>query len=81
MPQFYSQFLANKYRLALEYLKLKWASSFLPSLSGGALLFKFPLILKTSESFRIIYIFIFEVTIVATYAIATTTFSMRGLLR
>jgi len=41
----------------------------------------FPLILKTLESFPIIYIFIFEVKIVATYAVATTTFSMRGLLR
>jgi len=37
--------------------------------------------MKTSESFPIIYIFIFEVKIVAKYAIATTTFSMRGLLR
>jgi len=37
--------------------------------------------MKTSESFPIIYIFIFEVKIVATYAIATTTFYMRGLLR
>jgi len=51
IPQFYSQFLANQYRLALEYLKLKRASSFLPSLSGGALLIK----LSTHpENFRII---------------------------
>jgi len=82
MPQFYSQFLANQYRLALEYLKLKRAPSFLPSQSGGALLTK----LSTHpENFRIIsysliYIFIFEVKIVATYAIANTTFSVRGLL-
>ena len=51
IPQFYSQFLANQYRLALEYLKLKKASSFLPSVSGGALLIK----LSThTENFRII---------------------------
>jgi len=37
--------------------------------------------MKTSESFPIIYIFSFEVKIVATYAIVTTTFNMRGLLR
>jgi len=41
----------------------------------------FPFILKTSESLPIIYIFIFEVKIVAAYTIATTTFSMKGLLR
>jgi len=38
----------------------------------------FPFILKSSESFPIIYLFIFEVKIVATYAIGTTTFSMRA---
>ena len=32
IPQFYSQFLANQYRLALEYLKLK-AGFIFPSIS------------------------------------------------
>jgi len=32
IPQFYSQFLANQYRLALEYLKLK-AGFIFPSFS------------------------------------------------
>jgi len=41
---------------------------------------KFSTHLKTSESFPKIYIF-FEVKFVAIYAIATTAFSVSGLLR